>query len=53
MFDFTPSKIGNALHFRDGHHDLTLEDWDVILDFADWQFRSQEPGNPQRFFQHR
>ncbi len=39
----------NAIHFRDGRHDLTPEDWEAILDFADWQFRGREPDAPERF----
>jgi hypothetical protein len=53
VFEFHSVKDRNALHFRDGNQDLTLADWDVILDFADWQFRGQQPDNPQRFVQHR
>jgi len=39
----------NAIHFREGKHDLTPEDWQAILDFAEWHFRDKTPKNPKRF----
>lgn len=35
VFEFHSVKDRNALYFRDGRHDLTLADRDVILDFAE------------------
>ncbi len=39
----------NGLHFRDGRHDLRAEDWNAILDFADWHFRGIKPDSSDRF----
>ena len=33
----------NALHFREGQHDLTDADWTAILDYADWHLRGVRP----------
>lgn len=41
----------NALHFRAGQHDLTPDDWETILDFADWHFHGRRPQDTDRFFQ--
>jgi len=48
-FDFLQAGNKNAIHFRAGGHDLTLADWEVILDFAEWQFFGKEPKDVGRF----
>ena len=53
LFKWLGAEDNNALHFRDGNHDLLEEDWDAILDFADWRFDGKEPARPRRFFSHR
>ncbi|MCA9078828.1 MAG: acetylxylan esterase [Planctomycetaceae bacterium] len=53
VFDLLDVSDHNAVHFRDGQHDLTPSDWTAILDFADWHFRGQRPANEETFFQHR
>ncbi len=50
-FRFLGATNRNALHFREGAHDLTASDWEVILDFADWHFRDRRPDTVERFFQ--
>ncbi len=42
----------NALHFRSGQHDLTMQDWHAILDCADWHLRGQRPADTDRFFRN-
>ena len=36
-----PEKTG--MHFRHGPHAQNAEDWQALLDFADWQLRNQQP----------
>jgi hypothetical protein len=52
VFDFHGANHHNALHFREGEHDMTPADWKAILDFADWHFAEKEPENRERFFQY-
>ena len=52
VFDFHGANHHNALHFREGEHDMTPADWKAILDFADWHFAEKEPVNRERFFQY-
>ncbi|MGA2975806.1 MAG: hypothetical protein ABSF77_10910 [Spirochaetia bacterium] len=33
-----------GIHYRQGGHEHTLEDWDATLDFADWYFNGIRPG---------
>jgi dienelactone hydrolase len=33
-----------GIHYRQGDHDHTLEDWNAVLDFADWHFRGRTCG---------
>ena len=39
------AEVRIGIHFREGAHDHGLSDWQVFLDFADWQFgrNSQAP----------
>ena len=30
-----------GIHYRQGDHDHTMDDWNALLDFADWQLRGQ------------
>ncbi len=41
----------NALHYRDGQHDQTIEDWRALLAFAQWHFFGHRPEEPKRFQQ--
>lgn len=38
VFDFLGASDKNAIHFREGGHDTTMDDWEVLLDFADHVF---------------
>ncbi len=38
VFDFLGVPDHNAIHFREGGHDMLEEDWDAILDFAGHHF---------------
>jgi hypothetical protein len=35
VFKFLGAECNNALHFREGGHSFSVEDWTVLLDFAD------------------
>jgi hypothetical protein len=39
VFDFLNATTRNGIHYRGGGHDQTLEDFDVLLDFADTMLR--------------
>ena len=43
IFEFlgVPEKTG--LHYRRGPHAQNQEDWNALLDFADWQLRAKQP----------
>ena len=43
------SKIG--LSYRDGQHDQTLQDWQTLLDFADWHWNGAKPDDTRQFWQ--
>jgi hypothetical protein len=38
VFDFLGASQRNGIHFRQGGHDQTEEDWRALVDFADYQF---------------
>jgi hypothetical protein len=38
VFDFLGASDKNAIYFRPGGHDMTIEDWKALLDFADRVF---------------
>ena len=48
-FEFLNAGNKNGLHFRDGGHQFSSDDWQAILDFAEWQFFGKQPENPDRF----
>ncbi len=41
VFDFLGEPENNLCHFREGGHDQLPEDFDVLLDVADWHFRGK------------
>ncbi|MBT5707971.1 MAG: hypothetical protein HOI66_16785 [Verrucomicrobia bacterium] len=49
-FDLLNVETRNGIHYRDGKHDFTAEDWDAILDFADWHLMGMEPEEKARFW---
>ena len=49
-FEFFDVPSKNGLHYRDGNHDFTPEDWEAILDFAEWHLLGKKPENPERFW---
>ena len=51
VFRLLGAERRNALHFREGKHDMTSQDWKAILDYADWHFSNTEPEDQERFFQ--
>jgi len=48
-FELLGAGTKNAIHFRKGGHDLTLADWQVILDFAEWHFFGKVPMDVEQF----
>ncbi len=46
VFEFLNASARNGIHYRDGGHDQTLEDFGVLLDFADTMLRGiPRPGD--------
>lgn len=43
VFNFLSAPGKTGMHFRHGPHAQTGEDWQALLDFADWQLRNQQP----------
>nr|MDO8114331.1 hypothetical protein [Candidatus Sigynarchaeota archaeon] len=41
VFDFLNASACNGIHFREGGHDFTVEDFAVLLDFADTMLRGK------------
>lgn len=39
----------NGFHLREGTHDQTAEDWDALLQFAEWHFFGRPPANVIRY----
>ena len=51
IYSFLDAKDKIGLTYRDGQHDQTLEDWQALLDFADWHLRGTAPSDKSRFWQ--
>jgi hypothetical protein len=49
-FDLLDVRSRNGIHYRDGKHDFTAEDWNAILDFADWHLMGKEAEDLARFW---
>ena len=49
VFDLLNASDENGLHFRDGRHDQTNEDWLALLEFAQWHFFGERPENASGF----
>lgn len=50
VFEFLNAESNQAIHFREGGHDHTREDWGTLLDFADWVFHRKPL--PEHFHDH-
>ena len=48
---FKASATRNGLHYRRGKHDSNTDDWQALLDFAEWHFFGRVPQSPDRFWQ--
>ena len=51
VFEFLGVGERIGLHFREGGHAFTNDDWEAALDFADWHWRGLRPDDPKRFWQ--
>lgn len=45
--DRTPEN--NGLIYRNGSHSFSVDDWQALLDFAEWHFRDREPQNANSY----
>ncbi|MEM7231594.1 MAG: SUMF1/EgtB/PvdO family nonheme iron enzyme, partial [Planctomycetota bacterium] len=43
VFEFLGVPEKNGIHFRRGRHSTQTEDWQRLLEFAEWQFFGKEP----------
>ena len=50
VFEFLGAPERNGIHFRRGGHSTTKEDWQRLLEFADWVFFDRQPGNPRDYW---
>lgn len=41
----------NGIRFRRGGHTFSGDDWQALLDFAEWQFFDREPSSPRSYWQ--
>jgi hypothetical protein len=51
VFDLLGATEKNAIHFRRGRHSTNKEDWQRILDFAEWHFYGKVPKNRDEYWQ--
>ena len=51
VYSFLDAKDRIGLTYRDGKHDQTLDDWQALLDFANWHFSGRAPADEGRFWQ--
>lgn len=51
IYSFLDAKNKIGVTYRNGQHDQTLEDWQSLLDFADWHLRGRDPLDKSRFWQ--
>ena len=51
VFEFLGVGERIGLHFREGGHAFTNDDWEAALDFADGHWRGLRPDDPKRFWQ--
>ena len=51
VYSFHDAEHKIGLVYRDGQHDQTIEDWQALLDFANWHFFGKVPADPGRFWQ--
>ena len=51
IYSFLDAKNKIGLTYRNGQHDQTLEDWQALVDFADWHFFGKVPLDASRFWQ--
>ncbi|QDS94225.1 hypothetical protein FF011L_30040 [Roseimaritima multifibrata] len=52
-FELLGAKDHNSLRFRPGNHDLLAEDWNSILDFAQWHWYGNRPSDIKPYFDYR
>lgn len=53
VFERLGAEDRNGLRFRQGKHDLLEEDWNNILDFAQWHWNNELPSNKEAYFEFR
>lgn len=53
VFELLGEADRNGLHFRTGSHELLEEDWNAILDFAEWHWNNKPPNNRDAYFNFR
>lgn len=51
VYSFLDAKYKIGLTYRNGQHGQTLEDWQTLLDFANWHLLGKVPPDPSRFWQ--
>lgn len=50
VYEFLDVPLKNGIHFRRGTHSTEMDDWTVLLEFAEWQFFGRAPADPRKFW---
>ena len=51
VYSFLDSENKIGLTYREGQHDQKIEDWQTLLDFANWHLFGRVPSDQRRFWQ--
>ncbi|MCP4638988.1 MAG: SUMF1/EgtB/PvdO family nonheme iron enzyme [bacterium] len=50
VFEFLDAPERNGIHFRRGNHSTRPEDWERLLEFAEWHFFNRPPDDREKYW---